>query len=230
MKRMNPPTLVCLDLGVCPYATAWQKQGEWARRVEEGETAGALLLVEHPPVLTLGRSAREEDLGRPRADWIAEGVEVVDTDRGGKITYHGPGQIVLYPVVHLRMLNLGLHDFIRGLERVGMAMLAAYGIAARQDPKHTGVWVGDAKIAAIGIHVRRWITTHGMAMNINNTSDIFSRFIPCGITDRGVTSLRELLGHEVSLKEARQRLKEAFEMSFGVVLQPWQGTRLGLDE
>jgi len=212
------PRLPFRDLGVTAYADALSEQRRWAERVEAEGLDGVVLLTEHAPVLTVGRLAGKEELGREIDAWRKEGIEVVATDRGGRITYHGPGQIVLYPVVNLKRLGRSLHQYIRGLEETGIDFLAAYGVAAARVARHTGVWVGRNKIAAIGIHVRRWITTHGMAVNVNNPSEVFGRFVPCGIRDRGVTSLCELLGAPVDLGGARQRLLASFERVFQVQL------------
>lgn len=208
------------DLGRLDYTAAHAEQRRCAERVESENLDGIVLLAEHPPVLTIGRLSRDEELGREIEAWRREGVEVVETDRGGRVTFHGPGQIVLYPIVNLKRFGLGLHQYIRALEKVGIAFLAAYGVEGGRDAKHTGVWVGRNKIAAIGIHVRRWITTHGMAINVNNSSEVFGRFVPCGIRDRGVTSLCELLGAQVDLAEAKRRVLARFEQVFRARLSP----------
>jgi lipoyl(octanoyl) transferase len=205
------------------YRAACAAQEQWAGRVERGETPGVLLLAEHPPVLTVGRLAEAGDLGREIEDWRGEGVEVAPTNRGGKITFHGPGQIVLYPILDLKRIRIDLHRYIRQLEEVGIRFLASYGVECERDPEHTGVWAptrdrGLCKVAAIGIHVRRYVTTHGMAINVNNPSEIFGRFVPCGIRGRGVVSLAEILGAPVDLPEARHRVVAAFQEVFREVL------------
>jgi lipoate-protein ligase B len=218
---MNANTLhlPTFDLGRMPYMEAWECQRQWAGRIERENRPGVVLTVEHPSVLTVGRSAGPMDLGDSIEGWTERGVEVVETDRGGKVTYHGPGQIVLYPILDLRHFGSDLRSYIYHLEQTGIEMLGTYGIDAVRDPEHTGVWVGSGKVAAIGVHVRRWIAIHGMSANINVDLSIYDRFTPCGISDRSVASLHRLLGVEsVDIAEGRGRLLEAFESVFGVRL------------
>ena len=209
------PRVVFEDLGMVAYAEAHAEQLRRAERVEAGEADGFLLLVEHPPVLTVGRRARTDELGLTIDEWRARGVDVVETDRGGRITYHGPGQVVLYPVLALRRFGLEVKAYVRALEQVGIDLLAAYGVAAGRDTEHTGVWVGERKVAAVGVHVRRWISTHGMAINVNTPLEVFDQFTPCGITGRGVASLSDLLGGDaVDMPQARRRVVECFAHVF----------------
>lgn len=177
-----------------PYADAlrWQRARAQARQTDA--VSDALLLLEHPPTITLGRGARESDLLASRSNLAARGIAVVATDRGGEITFHAPGQLVGYPILDLRAHGRDLHRYLRDLEEVLIRTLAVYGLAAQREPGRTGVWVGGCKVAALGIQVSRWVTRHGFALNVCPDLTPFRRdFVPCGLRDRDVTSLAELL-------------------------------------
>ena len=195
-----------LDLGVMPYAEAYARQVECLDRVLAAREAGTprcgfILLVEHPPVITISNrpSARQHLIATP--DQLARaGVEVAPTDRGGDITYHGPGQLVVYPILDLNRLNLGLHDYMRLLENAIIEVCRSLGLNAGRDASATGVWIerGDdgssAKICAMGVRVRKWISLHGLALNVDPNMSHFDLIVPCGLAGRGVTSLRRELG------------------------------------
>lgn len=227
--RSPTPSILLESLGRSGYADALAEQNDridrvlaWRAEAQAGARApvGFLLLVEHDPVLTVGRKADARELGLSPEAWRERGVEVVETNRGGRITWHGPGQIVLYPILDLQRLGLGLHDYLRRLEQVAIELLATYGLEAHRDPEATGAWVGDRKVAAIGIHVRRWVSMHGMAINVVNPTDVFRDFEPCGITGRGVASITELVGGEnVEIEDARRRLVDVFQRSMGLHIQ-----------
>ena len=213
-------TILKEDLGLIGYHDAYAIQLARAERVAAEDLDGFLLVVEHKPVLTVARLADPNDLKMDIEEWRKRGVEVVETNRGGKITYHGPGQIVLYPILNLRHFGLDLHSYVHSLAEVGIRLLAHYGVEGARDPDHIGVWVGLRKIQAIGVHVRRWVSTHGLAININNSSDVFGQFVACGIHDRGVVSLRELLdGQELGMDEAKARICRCFEEVFDAQLR-----------
>ncbi len=191
-----------IDLGTMEYAAAGRVQRDHVEEVLAAREAGApevgrILTVEHPPVVTV--SARPSAAGNLVASPEAlarAGVQVAPTDRGGDITYHGPGQLVVYPILDLNVLNLGLHDYMRLLEDAVIAACAAFGVAAGRDPKATGVWVGGEKVCAMGVRVRRWVTMHGLALNVNPDLSHFDLIVPCGLVGRGVTSIhRVLAGH-----------------------------------
>ncbi len=178
-----------------PYADALAIQYALADRRSRGEIPDTLLLLEHPPTLTLGRRSDEADLKTSEAALRERGIEVVRVDRGGEITFHGPGQLVGYPILDLRQHGQDLHKYLRDLEEVLLGTLGAYGLTGERVAGRTGVWVGGEKIAAIGIKVSRWVSLHGFALNVANDLTPFrGDFVPCGISDRGVTSLRERLG------------------------------------
>jgi lipoyl(octanoyl) transferase len=194
------------------YAEALDLQRSLADQRRAGHITDTLLLVEHPHVLTLGVRG---DGGRSHilasADTLASrGVAVHETGRGGDITYHGPGQIVGYPIIDLKPDRCDVHRYVRDLEDVLMRTAGDYGIRAQRVDGLTGVWVGQEKLAAIGVRIARWITSHGFALNVSTNLDYFELIVPCGIGDRGVTSLERLLGRTVGLAEVQSRIASHF--------------------
>ncbi|MCX5759946.1 MAG: lipoyl(octanoyl) transferase LipB [Gemmatimonadetes bacterium] len=186
--------LLVADLGVMPYADALALQRAAAHARLSGAIADdLLLLVEHPPVITLGRSAKAAHLLAAPALLAARGVELFDVERGGDITFHGPGQLVGYPIMDLTRHTQDLHWYLRQLEEAMIRALAACGIEAARNPGKTGVWVDDRKIASIGVHARQWVTWHGFALNITTDLSYFDLMVPCGIAEVVMTSVdREL--------------------------------------
>ena len=171
-----------------------------------------LLLVEHPAVLTLGVRG---DGGRSHIlatvnELAARGIEVFETGRGGDITYHGPGQIVGYPIIDLKPNRQDVHRYVRDLEEVLIRAVAGFGIEAGRVNGLTGVWVSDEKLAAIGVRIARWVTSHGFALNVSTDLDHFQLIVPCGISDRGVTSMEKLLGHPVDQRVVEDRIIASF--------------------
>ena len=191
-------------LGRIAYAPAFDLQRALADRRASGEIGDTLLLLEHDAVYTLGRRATDGEVLLDTAALAARGIAVERTDRGGRVTYHGPGQLVGYPILDLGQ-NADLVAYVRALERALIATVAEYGIEAGTIEGLTGVWVGDSKIAAIGVHVSRGITTHGFALNVTADLDAFNGIIPCGIVDRGVTSIEALSGLRPSVDEVAAR-------------------------
>ena len=208
---MNSP-ITAYDLGRIPYREALEFQRRAVAERASNVRGDAIYFVEHEPVLTVGRAGHAENLLIPESLLRARGVEVVPIERGGDVTYHGPGQIVGYPIVALDGLPGGrdMHRYLRDLEDVLILMLGGYGISAGRRPPYTGVWVGDRKVAAIGVAVKRWITLHGFALNLDPDLTHFDWIHPCGIRDLGVTSMRVLLGHAPPRTEVLARLRDAF--------------------
>lgn len=218
---MTGRTLTVYRLGRVEYEDGLELQALFARARKEGKVGDVLLLLEHPPVLTLGRGANRADvLAGPEA-LEARGVEVHETNRGGEVTYHGPGQIVGYPIVDLAPDRKDVRRYVRSVEEGMIRALAEHGIQAGRIAKWPGVWVGseqagDArKIGALGVHIARWITTHGFALNVNSALEDFQLIVPCGIREAGVTSIDREVGHPVDVPA----VEDALARAFGAVLE-----------
>ena len=226
-------SLKCLDirhLGMVPYAEAVSLQKALVEARREPGANDTLLLLEHPPVITLGvrtRGARDHVVAS--ADELRlRGVEVFDSGRGGDVTYHGPGQLVAYPIIDLRPDRCDVHRYVRDLEETLIRVAGDFGVTAERVPGLTGVWVGREKLAAIGVRISRWITSHGIAFNVTTDLDGFSLIVPCGLAGRGVTSLARLVGRDVPLADVAasfvRRFCEVFERApvFGSELKAHQ--------
>ena len=208
-------TLDVRRLGVVPYLAAWELQRELATQRAADEIPDTLLLLEHPPTYTIGRSGGHDHLLVDRAEIEAHGGSVIEVDRGGDITYHGPGQLVGYPILQIKNHGRDLHAYLRMLEQVLIEVLATYELAGRRFPGYTGVWLDDQKIAAIGIRVNaRGVTSHGFALNISTNLADFAAIVPCGISDYGVTSLAAILPTPPCLDEVCERVEQAFGRVF----------------
>jgi lipoate-protein ligase B len=196
------------------YREAWEQQETLASEVRNGND-DALIFVEHPPVYTFGRRIRLEHLLVAAEELSMRGAEVVESDRGGDITFHGPGQIVAYPIINLKRRGLGPSDYVRGLEETVIRALDRFGIVAERSPGRPGVWVGNSKIAAIGVRVRGGVTTHGFALNVSTDLRWFEAIIPCGLNGFGVTSMEhEVGGGHFTLAEVEDALVTTFEGVF----------------
>ena len=203
------------DLGFIDYKEAWDLQKEIHVKRTHDEVNDTLFLLEHSHTYTLGKVAEKENL-ISNDDQLKElGIKVYEIDRGGDITYHGPGQIVGYPIIKLSDWKADTHEYLRGLEEVIMQVCSGYGLKTERHPKYTGVWIGNRKIAAIGIKISRWVTMHGFAFNVNTDLNYFGGIIPCGIRDKGVTSLKRELGNEIDMNEVKMKLVKEFEKFFG---------------
>lgn len=210
--------LTIVNLGKMDYAQALGIQEALMQQHLEGKAEQTLLLVEHPPVLTLGRRGEYANILLPRKELEANGISIYEVSRGGDVTYHGPGQLVGYPILDLGRLGRDVKEFVWKVEEVFIRLLAEeYGLTAERDEKkYTGVWVGNEKITAIGIAVKRWITMHGFAFNINTCLEHFKWINPCGITDKGVTSLEKLLGKKMDFDKATEQTTAYFCEVFGM--------------
>jgi len=201
-----------------PYAEALALQRALVEDRRANRIPDTLLLVEHPHVLTLGvrgDGGRSHILATAEA-LVSRGVEIHETGRGGDITYHGPGQLVGYPIIDLKPDRCDVHRYVRDLEDVLIRTASDYGVAAQRVDGLTGVWVGREKLAAIGVRIARWITSHGFALNVTTNLDYFTLIVPCGITDRGVTSLAQLTGRQPDPVEVGGRVAENFANVFNL--------------
>lgn len=230
-----PQPLHVVDLGRVAYAEAWERQRAVQQRViaaklgklglsaeEQATFPHALLLVEHPHVYTLGKSGDPANLLLDEAALASRGATFVPVDRGGDITYHGPGQLVAYPILDLGRIFTDIHRYLRTLEDAVIATCADYGVAAGRVEGRTGVWVGpdargdERKICAMGIRCSRWVTMHGLALNVDTDLSYFGHIVPCGIADRGVTSLARETGEPLGMHAVRARLVAHLASAFGL--------------
>jgi lipoate-protein ligase B len=198
--------LKVLQTGEMDYQAAWEMQGRIHRERVEGSAGDTLLLTSHPHVYTLGKSTDRNHLLADAAELESGGAAVVETDRGGDVTYHGPGQIVAYPIIDLREHGNDAHAYLRKLEEVVIRSVAPFGIIAGRDLDYTGVWAAGKKLAAIGVRISHGVTMHGFALNVTTDLARFDRIIPCGIGHKGVTSMKELLGYPVSIQAVREAI------------------------
>ena len=207
-------TVSVFDMGRTRYADAWEiQQNLWDLR-HRGLTGDVLLFTEHEHVYTIGKGGDENHVLANDDELIRTGAEMFRIDRGGDVTYHGPGQIVGYPIIDLSQMIPDIHRYLRDLEEVIILTLRDFGIEAGREEGMTGVWVGGEKVAALGVKVSRWITMHGFALNVNTDLSRFDRIIPCGIFHKGVTSMERLHGGPVALSDVEVRLVHAFGQVF----------------
>ena len=197
-------------LGRIAYADGLALQERLVDERKRGLISDTLLILEHTPVVTLGRNARTENLLVSEERLLSQGVELFEAGRGGDVTYHGPGQVVGYPIVEIPEGRRDVHRYVRELEEVMIRVCADYGFAARRIARKSGTFVGDNKIGAIGVRISRWVTSHGFAFNVNTNLSGFDLIVPCGLRDQGVTSLAKLLGAEVDQTEVEDRLISRF--------------------
>jgi len=228
------------ELGLQSYQPVWDLQHKVQQRIIDekklervGDFSGqrkndAFLFVEHPHVYTLGKSGNEENMLRSLIELKQLEAEFIKTNRGGDITYHGPGQIVGYPILDLDRYFTDIHKYLRYLEEVIILLCNDYGFKADRIDGLTGVWIGEQKICALGIRCSRWVTMHGFALNVNTNLEYFNSIVPCGINDKEVTSLSNLLGKEIDIEEVKKRIVFHFENVFGVTVKP-SGTQTELE-
>jgi len=230
---MGKQTVIFEDLGLMPYQEAWDYQEQLLKSnvglksTEEGRrsTRHYLLFTEHPPVYTLGKSGKMEHVLLTAEEIEEKGIAFYKTNRGGDITFHGPQQLVGYPILDLEKFYTDIGRYLRSLEEVIILTLADYGLAGERSPGETGVWLDAAvpgkerKICAMGVRCSRWITMHGFAFNVNTDLRYFEHIIPCGIRNKEVTSLEKELGRTISMEEVKERVKKNFEKIFESELQ-----------
>lgn len=216
-------------LGLVSYADGVALQSQLVDQRKKGEGIDTLLLLEHPPVITLGSRTRSgpTHIVAPADVLEARGVAVTETSRGGDVTFHGPGQLVAYPIFDLKPDRCDVHAYVRDLEEVVIRVAAEFGISANRVPGLTGVWVGQDKLAAIGVRISRWITHHGFALNVSTDLSNFDLIVPCGIVGRGVTSLERILGEGPSLTEVEDIVIQRVADVFGYCAVDEEATQLG---
>ncbi len=209
---------VCLHLSRWDYAEMTRIQNLLHRRRQLGQIPNVVIFLEHNPCFTIGRSGGLHHLLVNNSILEQHGITVHETTRGGDITYHGPGQLVCYPILSLEGDKRDLHLYARQMEEVMIRTVRAFGITAGRDPKYPGTWVGDSKIGAMGIAVRKWVTMHGIALNVCPNLEHFSFIVPCGITNHGVTSMSKVLGRPIDIEDVRSEMHKQFSHIFQMSL------------
>jgi lipoate-protein ligase B len=199
--------------GLIDYGVALQRQQMLVKEVADG-TDATVVLCEHPQVITLGQKSHENNLLLSRDDLAQRGFKIILVDRGGDVTLHAPGQLVLYPILDLRRVGIDLKSYLRGLEQVAVDLLADFGIVAAGSEDRRGVWVGNSKIASIGIGVKRWVTYHGMSVNVSTDLELFKAIRPCGL-DVQMTSIEKIIGSAPSMTEVMAGVEKHFQKVFG---------------
>lgn len=215
MKRGLPGSPVCAvsmkiavkDLGVMGYRQAHELQLQCVQNQLAESDDEQVLLIEHPPVFTLGSSGKQDSLLKSTKDIIGEGAEIVHTERGGDITYHGPGQLVVYPIINLRRRKLSVTTYIEQLEEMMLLTAADVGVVANRDARNRGIWVDDNKIGSVGIRIRHGISFHGLSLNVNLSLEPFRWIRPCGLFGVGVSSLQKELGRAVTMQEVKESMQ-----------------------
>jgi lipoyl(octanoyl) transferase len=215
---MGDQTGIVCDLGRISYNETYPIQLEVAELVKAGGPP-VLLFVEHDPILTLGANFHDENLMLTLPEYAERGIDVVRTDRGGDVTYHGPNQLVIYPIFDVSKFGKDLHRWLRDLEETIIVAIGGLGLDGYRFPPNTGVWVRDKKVAAIGIKISRWVSIHGIAVNCDNDLSPFESIIPCGIHDYGVTSLSNEAGRRITIEDVKPLVVQAFERVFGLTFE-----------
>ena len=218
-RPISKSRLAILPLGIVEYGTAYQLQNKIHKQRVAGEVQDTLLLLEHPPTITLGKSGKLENILVPTGTLAQMGISLYFVDRGGDVTYHGPGQLVIYPIVNLKERRWSVVDFVGVLEELMIRTLADWEIRGERNSLNRGVWVGMSKIGSIGIAVRRFISFHGLALNVNMDLDPFTWINPCGLQGVAMTSMKSILGQEVSMPEVIERTAFHMQEVFGVALE-----------
>jgi lipoate-protein ligase B len=214
MLTLEKTSCVIEDLGMIKYDQAYRIQKKCVEDVLKGGRQ-TIFLCEHPAVLTLGRLAKEEYILADRKELLKKGVEVHFIDRGGEVTLHAPGQLVIYPILNLQFTQKDLHLYMERLEKVAIDLLNNFGIMATRNLRNTGVWVGPKKIVSVGVGVKKWITYHGLAINVNTVLNLFSLIRPCGL-DVTMTSMKEIKGHDIDMNIVKKTAVACFEKVFNL--------------
>lgn len=218
MSASTFESVIAVPLGIRTYEEGLALQLRYHERVRSGELPGVILFLQHTPVLTLGKNADPSLILASEADLREQGVDRVATDRGGEVTAHMPGQLVIYPILPLQRMRLPVKSYVEGLQRAVIQTLKRWNLHAICDSAFPGVWIGSNKICAVGVRIRERVSMHGIALNVNNSLDLFTRIIPCGIRDRGVTSMAHELQGEVDMDEVLRALSHALSQALQVEL------------
>jgi len=208
-------------LGTVDYAEAHRLQKELQSKRIAGEIGDTVLLLEHPPVLTMGRSAKKQHVLAPREVLEARGIAVHEVGRGGDVTYHGPGQLVAYPIIDLKPDRKDVRKYVSSLEETMIRSSADFDLTARRVEGFNGAWIGERKVGAVGVRISRWVTMHGLALNVNSDLTHFDLIVPCGIQDKGVTSLSAELGRRVCVTDVIEPLARHFAELYDAEIE-WQ--------
>ncbi|MCK5620079.1 MAG: lipoyl(octanoyl) transferase LipB [Candidatus Krumholzibacteria bacterium] len=210
-------TILCraVDLGVIPYRVAWDLQKRQVEQLQRGRGNEVFYLLEHPHVFTLGRNATGDALLTDRQSIKDLGVEIVETDRGGDVTYHGPGQLVGYPIISLEPRRRDIRRYVNDLEETLIRTLSEFGIQSQRHPVHRGVWTGGRKIASLGIRISRWVTSHGFALNVGTDLSFYSLMIPCGIEGCEMTTMAQELGEAPDMTDVKSSVIAHFSRVYG---------------
>ena len=201
-------------LGLMEYGKAYRVQRSLHQKRVDGEIEDVLILLEHPPTLTVGKSGSEDNILVPGEVLQSEGISLFFIERGGDITYHGPGQLVGYPIIDLRRRRRDVRAFVRDLEEVLIRTVGDFGIRGKRDASHPGVWVENCELAAIGLSIRKWVSMHGFALNVHTSLNHFKLINPCGFSDRTATSMSDILGRKVAIEPVTERLVFHFSQIF----------------
>jgi lipoate-protein ligase B len=207
-KTTQPVPLEFRDLGVMPYSQALDLQMELCLARQNDEIDNTVLIVEHRPVITLGARKTENKLLAGEDVISNAGIELLQVGRGGGCTAHNPGQLVVYPILKLKTLKLDITNYIRSLETIGIDLLASFDVQSERRKGFPGLWIGDTKIASIGVQLKKWVTFHGMAINISNDLGIFNYFVPCGLDNVVITSAAKQTGRNIDMNQVKDRLRE----------------------
>jgi lipoyl(octanoyl) transferase len=216
-----------INLGIADYKEVWDLQKKIHLHKQQNKFDDVIITVEHPPVYTLGKSGSRDHILISDEEMNNRCISYYEIDRGGDITFHGPGQLVVYPIFDLNNYYKDTHRFLRELEEIVIQTLKDYGIEAGRDEEFTGVWVNNEKICAIGIKVSRWITMHGLALNVNNDLSYFDKIIPCGIFHKGVTSIQKITGKETDIADLTEIILKNFKKLFNIdIIDPVNSEKL----
>ena len=209
-QTKDPIPLDIRDCGLIPYENALRLQMDFCAQRQNDEIDNTVLIVEHPSVITLGARKSENKLLTNEADIRSRGIELVQIGRGGGTTAHNPGQLIFYPIIRLKSIGLDVGSYVRSLEQIGIELLQSFGVESDRRKGFPGLWIGEKKIASIGVQLKRWVSFHGMAININNDLNIFDYIIPCGLDDVEMTSILKETGKQADMNAVKKKLNELF--------------------